>query len=96
MLEREAIIKRDRPRGPVSGVDWERLLRRWGLDYNFSEANALTPCLEARGVTSLMNKLRSVDITYAVTGSFAAVRHAPVAEPRLVTVYTTKRKKCHG
>ena len=92
LLEREAIIKRDRPRGPVSGVDWERLLRRWGLDYNFSEANALTPCLEARGVTSLMNKLRSVDITYAVTGSFAAVRHAPVAEPRLVTVYTTNAR----
>ena len=36
-----------------------------------------------------MDKLRDVDFTYAVTGSFAAVRHAPVAEPRLVTVYTT-------
>ena len=59
LLEREAIIRRDRSRGPISGVDWERLLRRWALDYNFSEANALTPCLEARGVTSLMNKLRA-------------------------------------
>ena len=89
LLEREAIIQRDRSRGPISGVDWERLLRRWALDYNFSEANVLTPCIEARGVASLMDKLRSVDFTYAVTGSFAAVRHAPVAEPRLVTVYTT-------
>ena len=88
LLEREAIIQRDRSRGPISGVDWERLLRRWALDYNFSEANVLTPCIEARGVTSLMDKLRGVDFTYAVTGSFAAVRHAPVAEPRLVTVYT--------
>ena len=92
LLEREAIIQRDRSRGPISGVDWERLLRRWALDYNFSEANALTPCLEARGVRSLMDKLRGVDFTYAVTGSFAAVRHAPVAEPRLVTVYTTNAK----
>ena len=88
LLEREAIIQRDRSRGPVSGVDWERLLRRWALDYDFSTANTLTPCLEARGVTSLMDKLRGAGFTYAVTGSFAAVRHAPVAEPRLVTVYT--------
>ena len=92
LLEREAIIRRDRPRGPISGVDWERLLRRWALDYNFSEANVLTPCIEARGVASLMDKLRGVDFTYAVTGSFAAVRHAPVAEPRLVTVYTTNAR----
>ena len=92
LLEREAIIRRDRSRGPISGVDWERLLRRWALDYNFSEANVLTPCIEARGVASLMDKLRGVDFTYAVTGSFAAVRHAPVAEPRLVTVYTTNVK----
>ena len=88
LLEREAIVQRDRSRGPVSGVDWERLLRRWALDYDFSGANTLTPCLEARGVTSLMDKLRGVDFTYAVTGSFAAVRRAPVAEPRLATVYT--------
>ena len=88
LLEREAIIQRDRSRGPISQVDWERLLRRWALDYDFSEANELIPCLEARGVTSLMDKLRGADFTYAVTGSFAAVRHAPVAEPRLATVFT--------
>ena len=35
-----------------------------------------------------MDKLRGVDFTYAVTGSFAAVRRAPVAEPRLATVFT--------
>ena len=88
LLEREAIIQRGQSRGPVSGVDWERLLRRWALDHDFSRANELTPCLEARGVASLMDKLRGADFTYAVTGSFAAVRRAPVAEPRLATVYT--------
>ena len=88
LLERESIIQRDGPRGPISQVDWERLLRRWALDYDFSEANELIPCLEARGVTAVMDKLRGADITYAVTGSFAAVRYAPVAEPRLVTVFT--------
>ena len=88
LLEREAIIQRARPRGPISVVDWERLPHRWALDYGFGEANELTPCLEARGVTSLMDKLRATDFPHAVTGSFAAVRYAPVAEPRLVTVYT--------
>ena len=88
LLEREAIIQREHPRGPVSGVEWERLLRRWALDYDFSRANRLTPCLEARGPTALIDKLRDVDFTYTVTGSFAAVRHAPVAEPRLVIIYT--------
>ena len=88
LLQREAIIRRERSRGPISEVDWERLLRRWALDYDFSDANELIPCLEARGVTSLMDKLRGVDFTYAVTGSFAAVRRAPVAEPRLATVFT--------
>ena len=88
LLEREAIIQHDRSRGPISEVDWERLLRRWALDYDFSEANELIPCIEARGVTSLMEKLRGAGFTYAVTGSFAAVRRAPVAEPRLVTVFT--------
>ena len=90
LLEREAIIQRDRSRGPISQVDWERLLRRWAQDYyfSFSTANELIPCIEARGVTSLMDKLRGAVFTYAVTGSFAAIRHAPVAEPRLATVFT--------
>ena len=92
LLEREAILQRDGPRGPISQVDWERLLRRWALDYDFSEANELIPCLEARGVASLMDKLRNADFTHAVTGSFAAVRYAPIAEPRLVTVYTANTR----
>ena len=92
LLEREAIVQRDRSRGPISEVDWERLLRRWALEYGFGEANGLIPCLEARGVTSLMDKLRDADFTYAVTGSFAAVRLAPVAEPRLATVYTANAR----
>ena len=87
LLEREAVIFRDGPRGRISSVDWETLVRRWAMDYDFMKANALTTYLEPRGSRVLFDRLREADFRYAVTGSFAAVRLAPVAEPRLVTLY---------
>ena len=47
----------------------------------------MTTYLEPRGPSVLFDRLREADFRYAVTGSFAAVRLAPVAEPRLVTLY---------
>ena len=87
LLEREAIIARDGPRGRISSVDWETLVRRWAMDYDFTKANSLTTYLEPRGPSVLFDRLREADFRYAVTGSFATVRLAPVAEPRLVTLY---------
>ena len=87
LLEREAIIQRAFPRGPVASVDWERLLRRWTMDYGFNTANKLTPCIAPRGINVLFDRLRNAEFPYCVTGSFAAIRYAPVAEPRLATVY---------
>ena len=87
LLVREAIIVRDGPRGRISSVDWETLVRRWAMDYDFMKANSLTTYLEPRGSRVLFDRLRETDFRYAVTGSFAAVRLAPVAEPRLVTLY---------
>ena len=87
LLEREAIIVRDGPRGRISSVDWETLVRRWAMDYDFAKANSSTTYLEPRGSRVLFDRLRETDFRYAVTGSFAAVRLAPVAEPRLVTLY---------
>ena len=89
LLEREAIIEREFPRGPVASVDWERLLRRWAIDYDFHKANRVTPCIAPRGIPGLLERLRHAEFPYCVTGSFAAVRYAPVAEPRLVTVYVS-------
>ena len=57
------------------------------MDYDFAKANSLTTYLEPRGPSVLFDRLREADFRYAVTGSFAAVRLAPVAEPRLVTLY---------
>ena len=87
LLVREAIIARDGPRGRISSVDWETLVRRWAMDYDFAKTNSLTTYLEPRGPSVLFDRLREYDLRYAVTGSFAAVRLAPVAEPRLVTLY---------
>ena len=87
LLVREAIIVRDGPRGRISSVDWETLVRRWAMDYDFMKANSLTTYLEPRGSRVLFDRLREADFRYAVTGSFAAARLAPVAEPRLVTLY---------
>ena len=87
LLVREAIIVRDGPRGRISSVDWETLVRRWAMDYDFAKANSPTTYLEPRGASVLFDRLREADFRYAVTGSFAAVRLAPVAEPRLVTLY---------
>ena len=87
LLEREAIIYREIPRGPILSVDWERLARRWAFDYDFVKANGMTPWLEPNGIRTLFNHLRDVEFPYAVTGSFAAIHYAPVAEPRLAAIY---------
>ena len=87
LLFREAVIVREGPRGRISSVDWETLVRRWAMDYGFEKANTVTPYLEPRGPRALFDRLREADLRYAVTGSFAAARLAPVAEPRLVTLY---------
>lgn len=87
LLEREAIIDRESPRGHILSVDWERLLHRWSIDYDFVNANAMTSWIEPRGTRVVFDGLRNSNFTYAVTGSFAAIRFAPVAEPRLVTIY---------
>ena len=87
LLERDAIIERAGPRGAIVSVDWKRLLHRWAVDYDLSAANRMIPCLEPRGLPRLFQKLLEAELDYAVTGSFAGNRYAPLAEPRLATVY---------
>ena len=87
LLEADGIVAREGPRGRMVSVDWEALARRWAMDYEFASSNALTTWLEPRGARALLGRLRDVPSRYAVTGSFAAGRLAPVAEPRLVTLF---------
>ena len=87
LLERDGIIERTSPRGAIISVDWQRLLRRWAVDYDFSTANRMIPCLEPRGLSNLFGTLSDADFSYAVTGSFAANRYAPLVEPKLTIIY---------
>ena len=87
LLEREAIVKRDSPRGQVLSVNWEQLLRRWIRDYDFMQANRMRTYLEPRGVPEALSKLTKASLKYAITGSFAAAIHAPLTPSRLLIVY---------
>jgi len=87
LLEREAIISRDSPRGRILSVNWELLLRRWTRDYSFLEANKMRTYLEPRGIPEVLSRLAKANFKYAITGSAAAVRYAPVTQSRLLIIY---------
>ena len=96
LLEREAIISREGPRGRIVSVGWETLARRWAMDYDLATSNVPTTWIEPRGTAVLFERLRNANFQYAVTGSFAATRLAPVAEPRLVTIYAEDPEAAAG
>ena len=87
LLEPDEIVTKESPRGRFVSVDWEALASRWAMDYDFDSSNTLTTWLEPRGTRALFARLRDSEIRYAVTGSFAAYRLAPIAEPRLAALY---------
>lgn len=87
LLEREAIVNRDSPRGQIRSVNWEQLLRRWTRDYRLMEANKMRTYLEPRGIGEALSRLSKANMRYAVTGSFAATRYAPITQSRLLIVY---------
>ena len=87
LLEPDEIVTKDGRRGPIVLVDWEALARRWAADYDFAASNFLTTWLEPRGARALLGRLADVSFRYAVTGSFAANRLAPMTEPRLAVLY---------
>ncbi len=86
-LDREALLERDGPRSPVTAVNWAGLLRRWTQDYRFETSNRIDRFIEPRTLPALFEKLRGYEGRYAVTGSFAASRWAPIAPPRLATIF---------
>ena len=87
LLGPDEIVTKESPRGRFDSVDWEALARRWAIDYDFTSSNTLTMWLEPRGTRTLFARLLDTGIRYAVTGSFAAYRLAPIAEPRLAALY---------
>lgn len=85
-LSAEALIEQG-PRGRIQRVEWPRLLRRWAEDAPFDSRGRATAFLEPRGLAELAVRLSKTSEQYAVTGSLAASKIAPIAAPRLATLY---------
>jgi hypothetical protein len=87
-LSREALVER-RPRGPVQSVDRAALIRRWAQDYEVLTSNDARAYLDPRGVENLVRALSEGAFggRYALTGSIAANRIAPIAPARLAMLY---------
>jgi hypothetical protein len=65
------------------------LVRRWAESYDVLTTNDASTFLAPRGVSDALTQLAELPSppSFAVTGSFAAVRLAPVAAPALLMAY---------
>lgn len=85
-LDKDAIVVRSAD-GKVDRVDLARLLERWSDDAPLGDRATTTSWLDPRGLPAFLAKLPSASTRYAVTGSQAAARKAPVAAARSASVY---------
>lgn len=87
-LDDEALVERSK-RGRVESVDLAGLLRRWTESYEVFGSNDAAAFLAPRGAAQTLPRLadQTVPDRTAITGSFAAVRIAPVAAPAFLVVY---------
>lgn len=85
-LDDEALIERSE-RGRVTDVEIARLVRRWAEHYDIFRSNKVPRYLAPPGAAAVVSRLPSLKSRVAVTGSFAAVRLAPVAAPALLATY---------
>ena len=87
-LDREALVDRA-GRGVVTAVDYLALVARWTETYRLFDSNAVSRYIAADGAAKVLAGLRSAGLPgrVVVTGSFAAVRQAPVAAPVLLAAY---------
>ena len=87
-LDREGVVERSR-RGAVESVDVSGLLQRWAESYDVLRSNDAETFLAPMGAGQALERLSEKAVTerVAITGSFAAVRLAPVAAPALLLAY---------
>ncbi len=86
LLENDAIVVRGES-NEVTEVDWPALIRRWTHDYEFASSNTTMTLLEPHGLEAFVEKLRHCGRLYAVSGSLAANRKAPVGPTSLALAY---------
>lgn len=88
VLEQELLITRT-PRGPVTTVEWEGVLRRSAETYSLFDSNTTSTWVATGGPERFFSDLAGRRTgTWAITGSFAAARLAPVAAPEIAVIYT--------
>jgi hypothetical protein len=87
VLEQELLVTRV-PRGPVTDVEWEGVLRRAASTYSLFDSNKTSMWVASAGPERLLTDLAGRRAgRWAVTGSFAASRLAPVAAPEVAVIY---------
>ncbi len=88
-LEGEMLITRE-PRGPVTTVDWEGVIRKAVSTYSVFDSNETSTWVATSGPARLVEDLAAAQASdWAVTGSVAASRLAPVAGAEMAIIYTT-------
>lgn len=90
-LEADGVLRRGH-RGSVAAVDLPRLVDFWADRYDLFGSNDAAMYLAPQGPRAALESLSTFDGRASVTGSFAAVRHAVVAPPTLLAVYTDDRE----
>lgn len=85
-LGSDALIERE-GRGPITAVDWVGLIRRWVEDYSLLGSNRSQAFLDPRGLPAFEKRLPKAGVRYAITGSAAASRLAPIAPAHLATCF---------
>jgi hypothetical protein len=88
VLEGELLIERP-PRGAITSVDWEGVLRQLASTYSFFGANETSTWVAPGGAEQLLGDLvEKRSGTWAVTGSFASSSIVPVAAPETAFIFT--------
>lgn len=87
LLARDALLVREGSRGRIIEVDWKGALRRWAKDYSVATSNRSQSYIAPRGLRPLSQRLTTLPLRYAVTGSLAANSISPIAEPRSAAIY---------
>jgi len=88
-LEDDLLVTRTL-RGPVTGVEWEGVLRKAAVTYSLFDANETSTWVATSGPDRLIDDLGSKRAgDWAVTGSIAASRLAPVTGAEVAIIYTS-------
>ena len=87
-LAEQRLISRQ-PRGPVTQVQWQPLLRQLATTYSLLDSNETSTWIAAAGAEQMLRDAIAAKVRrWAVTGSFMASSIAPVAAPEVAVVFT--------